>query len=215
MHGTMNEAAGSDVQPAVTALKGIAVLGSHPQTKAQAPFNDPGWLIYACSPDNSPFGLSQHRAAPPRVNVWFEVHVPVFDKTRPYQYLDWLRNMPVVYMRDPVAFQLKLENGEKLFPTAVPYPEKEVKERFGPFTFTSSISFMLAKAIMDIEELRKQGRMVENPQLGLWGILQSSKDEYDYQRQGTQNMIWNATRSGIKVLAAEQSRLFEPPPEIF
>lgn len=195
--------------------KGIAVLGSHPATKKTAPFDDTGWLVYACSPDNSPFGLSQHCCAPPRVDAWFEIHQPVFDKTRPYGYLHWLRNIPRVYMRDEFAMQTKMADGESLFPTAVPYPEQELKSRFGPFTFTSSIAFIMAKAIVDIEDMRERGLFDDKPMLGLWGILQKSQDEYAYQRQGTQNMIWAATQAGIKVLAAKESGLFEPPPEIF
>jgi hypothetical protein len=220
MHGTVitdQTVDGADVPPSTsTSLKGICVLGSHPQTKAQAPFDDPGWLIYACSPDNSPFGLSPQKSVPPRVDAWFEIHRPVFHETRPYRYLEWLSNIPVVYMRDQLAMKLQLPDGQKLFPTAVPYPEKEVKDRFGPFTFTSSIAFMMAKAILDIEKMREEGKFgSETPTLGLWGILQRSEQEYANQRQGTQNMIWNATKSGIKVLAAQQSGLFEPPPEIF
>jgi len=212
---------GGETSPAVSApvkYKGIAILGSHPQTKAQAPFNDPGWLVYACSPDNTPHGLSPHRGALPRVDAWFEVHVPVFDKTRPYAYLDWLKNVPKVYMRDRVAMTFRTSGGELLFPNAVPYPEKEVKERFGPFTLTSSIALIMAKAILDIEDMRGKGLIGcdgEPPMMGLWGILQCSDREYKDQRQGTQNMIWNANQSGIKMRVAAESGLFEPPPEDF
>src|SRR5690606_13506828 len=119
-------ASGDGAAPAIVRqrLKGIAVLGSHPATKRQAPYNDDGWLIYACSPDNSPYGLSPDACAPPRVNEWFEVHNPVFDRTRPYEYLDWLRNIPVVWMRDPIAMRFCAEDGTPLFPTARLYPEK-------------------------------------------------------------------------------------------
>ena len=214
---TLTETAGETTAPAVAAtkLKGIAICGSHPETKSQAPFSDRGWLIYACSPDNTPHGLNQeHCSVLPRADVWFEIHVPVFDRTRPYAYLDWLKNVPRVYMRDQVAMSMQID-GQSLFPTAVRYPEKAMKERFGTFTFTSSIAFIMAKAIVDIEQLVADGLMVEQPQIGLWGILQRSKQEYEQQRQGTQNMIFQATKSGIKVLASVKSGLFEPPPETF
>lgn len=212
-----NEAAGATDAPAAapTKLAGIAICGSNPETKKDAPCHDPSWLIYACSPDNSPHGLNPGHCSPlPRVDCWFEIHVPVFDRTRPYAYLDWLKNIPKVYMRDQVALAMTI-NGEKLFPTGKLYPEKALKDRFGPFTFTSSIAFMMAKAIVDIEHLREQGKMVDTPQMGLFGILQRSKAEYEAQRQGTQNMIHEATKSGIKVLASAKSGLFEPPPETF
>ena len=212
------ETAGGDIAPAVTRsrLKGIAVCGSNPHTKMQAPFGDPGFAIYACSPDNSPHGLNpQNCSVLPRVDTWFEIHNPVFDKTRPYAYLDWLRNIPKVYMRDQVAMNLRDANCTPIFPTAVLYNEKAMKERFGPFTFTSTIAFMMAQAIIDIERLRAAGQTVDVPELPLYGILQLGKAEYEKQRQGTQNMIWEATKSRIKVRVAPESGLFEPPPEDF
>src|SRR3990167_3426705 len=118
---TLIEAAGETTAPAVAAtkLKGIAICGSNPETKMQAPFGDPGWLIYACSPDNTPHGLNpQHSGVLPRADVWFEIHNPVFDLTRPYAYLEWLKNVPRVYMRDHVAMSMQI-NGQSLFPTAV------------------------------------------------------------------------------------------------
>ena len=212
------EAGASPEAPASSAktrFKGVAICGSHPETKMQAPFSDAGWVVYSCSPDNSPHGLNPGHCSPlPRVDQAFEIHDPVFDRSRPYAYLDWLRNIPVVWMRDQVAMAMTI-NGTPLFPTARLYPEKEMKARFGLFTFTSSIAFMMAKAIVDIEALRAQGQMIEQPQLGLWGILQRSKQEYEAQRQGTQNMIHEATKAGIKVLASAKSGLFEPPPEVF
>ena len=95
-----------------------------------------------------------------------------------------------------------------LFPGAKPYPEKELKALFGPFCFTSSIAFMLAKAIVDCEGMGI-------PQIGLWGIMQASPNEYAYQRPGIQALIWEAAKRKIKVLAPDISQLFEPPPEGF
>jgi hypothetical protein len=204
------DAAGSDLAPAVPQVryKGIAICGSNPHNKLHAPFGDEGWLIYACSPDNSPAGAGPGAGPLPRVDVFFEVHVPVFDRSRPYPYLDWLRNAPQVYMRDAVAAQMRAADGQPLFPNAIAYPEARLRGMFCPFLFSSSIAFMMAKAIVDAEELGIK-------QIGLWGILQSSKTEYEKQRAGTQYFIWEATRRGIKVLAARESGLFELPPEDF
>jgi len=202
-------AAGEAFSPAVSVKpQGILVLGSHPATKSKAPFDD-NWLVYACSPDNSPFGFG-HGASPlPRVDVWFEVHVPVFDKSRPYQYLEWLSTLPKVYMRDRLAMAMTLPNGQKLFPTAELYPEKEIKDTFGPFTFTSSIAFQIAKAIVDIEA------GLADRQIGIFGVMQASPNEYTTQRPGIQNLIWEATQRDIKVVVPRESRLFEPQPEDF
>lgn len=216
--------AGGNVSPAFSLpdearYTSLAVCGSHPATVALAPFDDPECLIYACSPDNSPYGLGQTAKALPRVDVFFEIHNPVFDRSRPYAYLDWLKNAPKVYMRDPVAMSLRAPNGDPLFPTAEPYPEfaREVdgekipgmKDIFCPFLFTSSIAFIMAKAIVDCERLGIK-------KLGLWGILQrGGRDEYEKQRPGTQYFLWEAMRRGIDVQVAKESHLFEIPPETF
>ena len=182
--------------PAVSSsvtYEGIAILGSHPATVAQAPFDKP-WLIYSCSPHNF------EKRALPRFDEWFEVHIPLADKTRAYPYLRFLETVPLVWMRDKEAIHL--------FPGAKEYPEAEMKAEFGPFTFTSSIAFMLAKAIKDCERLGI-------PRIGLWGIMQASPNEYAYQRPGIQNLIWEACKHKIKVVAPDISKLFDPPPEGF
>jgi len=174
-------------------VKGIAVVGSHPATVMQAPFDD-DWLIYTCSPHNF------EKRALPRWDEWFEVHIPLADKTRAYPYLKFLEGVPLVWMRDKQAMPF--------FKGAREYPEAEMKKEFGPFTFTSSIAFILGKAIKDCE---RQGI----PQIGLFGIMQASPNEYTYQRPGIQNLIWEATKRKIKILAPKSSRLFEPPEEEF
>lgn len=176
--------------------KGIAVLGSHPATVMKAPFEE-DWLIFACSPHNF------EKRQLPHFDEWFEIHIPIADKTRAYPYLRFLETVPTVWMRD--------QNAMHLFPGAKLFPEEEYKrpENFGPFHFTSSIAFMMAKAIKDIEAGRAE------PQIGLWGIMQASPNEYTYQRPGVQFMILEAVRRGIKVIAPKESKLFEPPPEEF
>ena len=173
--------------------EGIAILGSHPATVNLAPF-DADWLIYACSPHN--FEVRQL----PRWDEWFEVHIPFADRTRAYPYLKFVESLPLVWMRDKAAMEF--------VPGAKLYPEAEMKAEFGPFTFTSSIAFMLAKAIKDCE-----AQDIKN--IGLFGIMQASPNEYTYQRPGIQNLIWEATRRGIRVLAPDVSNLFEPPAEDF
>jgi hypothetical protein len=216
------EDAGAIEAPAVsrTRLTGIAILGSHPATVEAAPFADDGWLIYACSPHNV------EKRKLPRVTEWFEVHDVIEDPTRAFGYLKAVSEMPFVWMRD----QRALKSGN--FPGARQYPEKELKGTstrqrvklprpdgsvevrevevpnndglFCPFQFTSSIAYMLAKAIADCERERIH-------QIGIWGVLQASETEYTYQRPGIQYFIWEAHRRGIKVLANRESCLFDMP----
>lgn len=192
------------------ATTGIAILGSHPATVEQAPFDDPSWRIYACSPHN----FEVRRL--PRFDQWFEVHDPIEDGTRPFAYLQYVSSLPLVWMRD----QRALASG--CFKGARPYPEQELrggdirlpdgniipdcKGLFSPFSFTSSIAYMLAKAIVDCEADGIK-------RIGLWGIMQAHPTEYTYQKPGIQNLIYEATRRGIKVLAPRESGLFDAPKE--
>lgn len=237
-------------------LKGIAILGSHPATVMQAPFADEGWLIYACSPDNTPYGHTKNRRELPRFDQWFELHAPIEDPSRPFGYLHYVSRLSCpVWMRDERAM------ASGLFKSARPYPEAQLRGtdfiekrvvevkppvyetaevkpgvrakvevrpglyqkvgvpvpngdgRFCAYMFTSSIAYIAAKAILDIEGLMAEGRIggSEPPMLGFWGILQSGDDEYAYQRAGTQYFIDQAMKAGIRTLVAPESRLFDMP----
>jgi hypothetical protein len=205
-----------------------------------APFGDPSWAIWACSPDNTPFGHTKNRRTLPRFDQWFELHDPIEDPTRPFGYLKTVSEMPFVWMRDKRAM------ASGLFKGARPYPEKEIKGTFetqiikvpsgtyrpvqgpdgkgqmreimeqrtvevpnmdgvfSPHMFTSSLAYMLAKAIMDCEQ---QGI----PQIGVWGVLQQSDNEYAYQRPGIQYFLGEAIKRGIRVVANRESCLFDMP----
>jgi hypothetical protein len=194
----------SESGPVKSQYHTIAILGSHPATVETAPFDDPGVMIYACSPHNIEMRTL------PRWDEWFEIHQPAIHPTRTYDYIRRLEDQarkkdmsgekPVVWMRDQTVLQH--------MPGGRLYPEAEMKNIFCPFMFTSSIAFIFAKAIVDAERLGVK-------KIGMWGILQKGPQEYERQRPGTQYFIWEATRRGIKVLAAQESGLFEPPPEDF
>lgn len=205
----------------------IAVLGSHPETKMKAPFDDPEWKIWACSPHN----FEKERL--PRVDEWFESHIPAGDKERICSLEQYVRSVaptgepgrivptkdkgPVVVLpptRSPayLAFVNELSGQIPVWmrdrtnhPKALQYPEAELKREFSPFHFTSSIAFIMAKAIAAKPEA-----------IGLWGILQASENEWAYQRPGTQYFIWEAHKRGIQVVLPEEARdLLAPPPENF
>lgn len=195
-------------------ITGIAIMGSHPATVQDGPFDMADWLIYACSPHNLVFEAQDGRnpglryfpggkradGGRFRVDEWFEVHKPLAHDTRPYGYLRELEKLPLVWMRD--------KEGLSRIKGAREYPEAELKKHFGPFFFTSSIAFMLAKAIADCQRMGI-------PRIGIWGVMQASENEYSYQRPGIQYFIQRATELGIQVLAPEPSKLFEPQRESF
>jgi hypothetical protein len=166
-------------------VKNIAILGSHSQTRLKAPFKDKEWEIWACSPANMGNVL-------PRVDAWFEMHIPAQSETRPDDYIAYLKTLPVVYVRDGVA--------AKDIPGSVLYPDADMKARFGPFFFTSSIAYLFALAI-------DQGP----DQIGLWGVHMASTEEYRDQKPGCQYFIQKARDARIEVVVPQGVSLLEPP----
>ena len=93
-------------------------------------------------------------------------------------------------------------------PDAQEYPQAEMVERYGPFFLeTSSIAFILAKAIAHCEDNRVEG---EDDMIGLFGIMQSSPTEFTYQRPGIQYYIQRAVDAGIDVMCPAEAQLFTP-----
>lgn len=189
--------------------EGIAILGSHPATVALAPFDDDRWIIYACSPHNF-----EHRTLP-RFDAWFEVHAEAAHQTRAQGYIDYLKTLPVVFMRD--------HKNMYQFPGAVPFPEKDMDEKFGPYYKQSSISMMQVVAIQQCEDLYAQGKMPD-PKIAYFGIMQRGVNEYTYQKATIQNLaIWasheeNRKALGLPVIkqyAPDVSQLWEPVPEVW
>lgn len=73
------------------AKRKIAVLGSAVSSAGLAPFGEPEWEIWGCSPANK--GL-------PRVDVWFELHNPdVKIREGLLEWMQWLKTQPIVYMQ--------------------------------------------------------------------------------------------------------------------
>jgi len=164
----------------------IALLGAAPSSRHLAPFGDPDWEIWACSPPN--YDL-------PRVDAWFELHLlarKMIPVNRPY--IEVLQRHPRVYMNAE-------DKQFAQFPNAIPFPFKELLDEFGPWFFTSSLAWMFAFAIVQKPE-----------KIGLWGVDMSAVQEYGYQRAGCHFFIREAMQRGIKVTCAPESDLMNHPP---
>lgn len=216
----------------------IALIGSAPSSVALGPYYDQSfaafaqgkqpayppskfigedWEIWACSP--GAFGVV------PRATRWFEVHrwEPGQAWFSP-QYCQFLREFKgPVYTGGPVPE----------LPTHVVYPVAHVEEEFSPYFLTSSLSLMMALAILEIENVRVHrraqseggtavglsGEIVEGPGgtdaddvIGLWGVDMAAAEEYGYQRAGCQHFILEALRRGIGVYVPPESDLLRPMP---
>lgn len=161
----------------------IAVCGSAPSSRMFAPFGDPSWEIWACSPQNYDF---------PRVDAWFELH-NLDRKWRPDNvlYTEKLIQHPRVYIAKP----------DPRLPNGILFNPQRFLDRYGEDFFTSSLAWMLAFAIEQAPEA-----------IGIWGVDMSATDEYDYQRPGIKFFMREAAKAGIQVMVPPQSDLHEPMP---
>lgn len=168
----------------------IAILGTAPTSRDLAPFGDPEWAIWACSPGNE--------GQLPRVDVWFEMHA-LQDMTgkenhgwvfKHYAYLA-AQNFTVI-MQHPNAYVPKAET----------YPLEEMIKRYGRNWFSSSIAYMMALAIAKKPE-----------EIAIFGVdMAAGQEKYTQQRAGCIRFIEFAEAAGIKVTIPRESSLGTPAP---
>lgn len=169
----------------------IAIVGAAPSSLGLAPFGDTSWEIWACSP-----GGREHVK---RIDAWFELHDILelrADRSQAWgkPYFEWLRNLKC---------QVFMQEVNDLVPNAVAYPRAEIVAEFNTSSFyTSSMAWMLAKAIFD-----------GATEIGIYGVDVSAESEYEYQRPGCKYWIEIARKRGIKVFIPDQSELDFPIPQ--
>lgn len=163
----------------------IALTGSAPSSRDLAPFNDPEWEIWSCSPSNMDL---------PRSDVFFEIHAWDSMARDPELtlFLAWLRKHPKVY--------LQKENPQ--FPNALAYPKDEMVAKYGPYFFTSSLSYMWALALEQ-----------KPTHIGMWGVDMTATEEYGYQRAGCHYFIQKARDLGVQVIVPVESDILAPTPQ--
>lgn len=171
----------------------IALIGSAPSSIRCAPYNDPEWQVWGCSP--GAYGVV------PRSDAWFELHrwepqIPGKPATgQPWfspEYVEFLtRYKGTVWMANPVPPEIA---------NAKAVPMDELIQKYGPYFFTSSLSWMFAMAL-------------ETPgvtEIALFGVDMSAHEEYGQQRPGCQYFITLAIQRGIKVTIPPESDLLQP-----
>lgn len=174
----------------------IALCGSAPSSSRSAPYGDPSWSIWGCSPGL--YGVAT------RVDMWFETHLwePGQAWFSP-EYVQWLKALPgrgvtlftgAPDPESPVYQPSPVEGGKVL-------PWKELLAEFDPSQFfcTSSLFWMMALAIT-----------LKPSKIGLWGIDMAATEEYEMQRAGLHFLTYEARRRGIEVGVPMESDLFTP-----
>lgn len=201
--------------------KKIAVMGSAPSSVLLAPFDDPSWQIWGCSPGLYPVAR--------RVSRWFEVHR--WEPGKPWftpEYIGWMAKLqcPVLMVNPvpelpnsqayPIGVVLDYVYAKHLVPVfdgmefagdqskyvyVGDQPYVWVDKRFDRTDFSSTIAWMLALAIIE-----------GATEIGLWGVDMSATEEWMWQRSGCQSIIDVAKSLGIKITVPPESDLLRPPP---
>lgn len=165
-----------------------------------APFKDPSWAIWSCSPGAFPV-IGQERVTQPH-DAHFELHrwePPVVgDPTRQVtwfspEYCQWMREFKgwvVTTERIP-----EIANSRRL-------PREELEEKYGPYFWTSSLAWMFALAL-------EQPGVTE---IAMYGVDMSATEEYKTQRPGCQYFVTLATQRGIIVRVPPESDLLHAQP---
>jgi len=148
----------------------VCIVGSAESSISLAPFQDPEWEIWSCSPTMRLL---------PRIGVAFELHK--YDRTvEPFspEYVSWLNDFDgIVWM---MAEYPQVKNCE-----VIPY--KALMKKYSPYFFTSSIAWMMALAIEVADEI------------SLYGVDMAASTEYYDQKMGCQFFAQIAKKKGIKV----------------
>lgn len=164
--------------------KKIALIGTAPSSIRLAPYHDPEWEIWGCSPGAAPIV--------PRANLWFELHN--FHPSEVWysrEYIDKMNSYGCpVYVIKPVPE----------VPKSLAYPKDDMIREFGPWHFTSSLAWMMAMAIM-----------CEPEEIALYGVDMSHQSEWEFQRSGCHRFIEIARDRGIIVTLPMESDLHRPP----
>lgn len=163
----------------------VALVGTAPSSRMLAPYADPSWTIWGCSPGN--MGIL------PRVDAWFEIHGNLLwpeHKHYGEPYINWLKQQ---------TFPIYMQNQE-LVPNAMSLPYREIVKEFGPYFFTSSFAWMMAFAMMKGAK-----------EVALYGIDMASRDEYILQRPGAYYFFEEGKKRGVKMQAPYESDIMQPP----
>ena len=164
--------------------KSIVLLGTAPSSMGLAPFGNPEWEIWACSPGT--YGM-------PRIDKFFELH-----RWEPGK--EWFSEGYVQFLK---AFP-----GEVVMSAEVPEVKnckvlewERLVKKYGPYFFTSSLAWMCAMAI---EEKPKK--------IAFYGVDMAATTEYHDQRMGCQYFAMLAKSMGIEVGVPPESDLLRPAP---
>lgn len=165
-------------------MKNIVLLGTAPASMQLAPFHNPEWEIWACSPGT--YGM-------PRIDKFFELH-----RWEPGQ--TWFSEGYVAFLQR-FPGEVIMGAGEPSVPNCKVIEWERLVKDWGPYNFTSSLAWMMAMAIEAKPE-----------KIAFYGVDMAATSEYHDQRMGCQHFAVEARKRGIEVGVPPESDLLRPPP---
>lgn len=195
---------------ALMTRKQIAIVGFATSSRGVVPVNDPAWEVW---------GLNQLYRHIPRADRWFDIHetwnaalVPGTEPGEARSYEGWVRDCGIPF------YMVKREADK---PTTLTYPVDRLIAHHGADYFTSTIAYMLALAVYEIDRavdarLAASGgvpsrqalqALYEEYAIGLFGIDLIVGEEYDWQKACAEYWIGMASARGIRVLIPPTSAL--------
>lgn len=192
---------------AASGRKNIAICGFASSSRALVPVDDPTWEVW---------GLNQLYRHLPRADRWFDIHMNWNEEVVPgTDYVGWIRGCGIPFY---------MAERQPNLPTSVRYPIERLVAKFGDY-FTSTIAFMLALAIEEIDGAVDSriafGDLVgrdANPRaaiasmyseytIGIFGVDLVVGEEYFWQKACAEYWIGVACSRGINVMLPKQTAL--------
>lgn len=176
-------------RPGPGALRKVGILGGHPDSLRQAPWDDPTWEWWAHA--------STVRLLPVQPHRLIDVHPSAcYTKQRKNgfaDYYEFLRRSPIpIYMQRAVPE----------IPSSRKYPKAAVKALWPGVPFGSQTSWMIALALLE-----------GVTHLGFWGISYSHSTEYARQRANAEHWAGIARGTGVQIILPAASPFCQEPAE--
>jgi len=181
--------AGDEPAPTISPMKKLAIVGTHPDTRANAPFSDASFDIWVfneaamANAQDTPDDPSKQWCR--RWDVCFQMHKPEI-YTSPHNMSN--RNHWAWLQRNHGDKIIFMQDVDPLVPNSVRYPLEDALQLSGYRYFTSSISYAMALAILQGYDY-----------IELYGSDLVSNTEYSYQADCLRSWIMFAKGRGIDV----------------
>jgi hypothetical protein len=166
-------------QPQQVQRKKVAIIGTAPASRMEAPWQDESWEIW---------GLS-HDAKLPRVTRWYELHNIERKLRKDADYWGWLQQEH--------DFPIYLTKTDDRIPSGRQFPFDAIRDKYRTY-FCSQVDLMIAHALLeDAAEVR------------LYGIDMAQNSEYAHQRKSAEYWLGFCEGHGVKIEVPATSPLLK------